>query len=252
LDLRQVEGVVAKLRSWALRAANRVFQVVGLRLVRTTSEKSWDATFARWIAEAKRAGVDPNDVGDQDWGGPALDACTARLFPHLTRESVVLELGPGSGRYTRHVLPRCREMVLVDYSKLVCEWLSEYLKGKGRFRVHHIDRPALPMIDAASIDFVFANGVFEHIDPDETDFFLQEFFRVLKPGGTLWFNFDNFLSPGGLAWFRDRPPAVGERRLFRFYHPEFMKQMVEMRGFDDITITTGEGRLAFLDARKRQ
>ena len=94
-----------------------------------------------------RAGVDPNDVGDQDWGGPALDACTARLFPHLTRESVVLELGPGSGRYTRHVLPRCREMVLVDYSKLVCEWLSEYLKGKGRFRVHHIDRPALPMIE---------------------------------------------------------------------------------------------------------
>jgi hypothetical protein len=79
---------------------------------------------------------------------------------------------------------------------------------------------------------------------------LQEFFRVLKPGGTLWFNFDNFMSPGGLAWFRDRPPAVGKRRIFRFYHPEFMKQMAEMRGFDDVTIATGEGRFAFLDARK--
>jgi hypothetical protein len=60
-----MRNAVAKLRSGAARAANRVFQVVGLQLVRTTSEMPFDATFARWIAEAKRSGVDPNDIGDQ-------------------------------------------------------------------------------------------------------------------------------------------------------------------------------------------
>jgi ubiquinone/menaquinone biosynthesis C-methylase UbiE len=32
-----------------------------------------------------------------------------------------------------------------------------------------------------AVDFAFANGVFEHIEPDDTDFLLQEFHRVLKP-----------------------------------------------------------------------
>ncbi len=101
-----------------------------------------------------------------------------------------------------------------------------------------------------SVDFAFANGVFEHIDPDETDFLLQEFYRVLKPGAALWFNFDNFMSPGGLRWFRDEAVQAGGRRIFRFYHPEFLETMAEMRGFTGVAITVDEGRFALFEAVK--
>jgi SAM-dependent methyltransferase len=238
------------MSSQALKAANVLLRYAGVQLVRDPSRKPWDKTFARWIAEAKASGLDPNDVGDGDWTGNAFDGASQHLFPRITPQSVVLELGPGTGRYTRHVLPRCHEMILVDYSELVCNWLREYLEGKGRFRVHHIDRPAFPGVPNASVDFAFANGVFEHIDPDDTDFFLQEFHRVLKPGGALWFNFDNFMSPAGLLWFRNETVPAGARRVFRFYHPELLKRMAQMRGFDDVTVTTSEERFAFLDARR--
>lgn len=241
---------VRRLTRLAMNGMNTLLRRVGVQLVRAQSKKPWDEEFARWIAEAKAAGLDPNDMGDRDWRGNALEAASRHLFPRITPQSVVLELGPGSGRYTRHVLPRCREMVLVDYSELVCGWLREYLRGKGRFLVHHIDRPVLAEVPAGSVDFAFANGVFEHIDPDETDLFLQEFHRVLRPGGILWFNFDNFMSPGGLRWFKEEAAPPGGRRLFRFYHPEVLKTMAQMRGFSEVTVTTDEGRLAFLEAFK--
>jgi SAM-dependent methyltransferase len=168
-----------------------------------------DVEFARWIKEAKPAGRDPNDLGDEAWQGDALEKARRYLFPRISPQSVVLELGPGTGRYTRHVLPRCREMILVDYSTFVCEWLRQYLHGKGQFRVHQIDRPTFADVPDGVVDFAFANGVFEHVDPDDTDFFPPEFYRVLKPGGVLWFNFDNSMSPGGARWFREEEVKPG-------------------------------------------
>lgn len=240
-----------RLLRHAVKLTNALLRRVGVQLVRAEgAQKPWDEAFADWIAKAKASGVDPNEVGDREWHGRAVEGASRHLFPRITPQSVVLELGPGTGRYTRHVLPRCREMILVDYSALVCDWLREYLRGKGQFRVHHIAKPTLADVADGTVDLVFANGVFEHIDPDETDVFLQEFHRVLKPGGGVWFNFNTFMSPGGLRWFQQEAVEPGDRRLFRFYHPELLKRMAEMRGFSRVNVTTDEGRLAYLEAFK--
>ena len=238
------------MKSRIFAEANKVLGLTGLKLVRAHQGRAWDGPFRRWIDEAAAKGIDPNDVGDRDWAGNALERASTLLFPKVTPDSVVLELGPGTGRYTRHVLPRCREMILVDYSKVVCDWLTTYLQGKGRVRVCLIDKPGFPEVADNSVDFAFANGVFEHIDPDETDWFLREFFRVLKPGGRLWFNFDNFMSAGGRQWFANEQVQPGARRLFRFYHPDVVKAMAELRGFANVTVTVDDSRLADLDARK--
>ena len=109
--------------------------------------RPWDADFKKWIAEARESGQDPNDIGDEAWQSDPLKLALERHYlPHINANSVVLELGPGSGRATRHVISRCREMILVDYSHFVCEWLESYLAAKWVYRIYQIDDPWLPMI----------------------------------------------------------------------------------------------------------
>ena len=214
-------------------------------------EKPWDGFFAEWIAEAERSGRDPNDIGDADWNNdPKNEALELHYLPHIGPASVVLELGPGTGRYTRHLLPRCRELILVDNSHFVCERIARFLAGKGRFCVHLIDKPMLEPVAADSVDVVVAHGVFEHIDPDETLCFLEEFRRVLKPGGVAAFDFENFMPDGGLGWFLRWKPPPGLRSPFRFYHPDMFAALARAAGLDVLGIATSRDRIGYIELRK--
>lgn len=242
-------------RIGSLRSAKRRSRLYADKLLRRArlsrfGLKPWDRQFLRWIEEAEATGQDPNDIGDATWSGTRLPVAEEHYFPHITPDSVVLELGPGTGRVTRYLIGRCREMILVDYSRVVCEWLPQYLEGKGRFRVHQIERPAFPEVDSDSVDTVIANGVFHHIDPYPTWSFLHEIWRVLRPGGIVSFDFIQFCSEGGIEFFREHRPATGMDSIFRFYHPEEMRTLASTVGFDVIKLTTDESRLCFLEARK--
>jgi cyclopropane fatty-acyl-phospholipid synthase-like methyltransferase len=224
---------------------------LGLKLVRAESRlKPWDHDFLTWIAKAEASGADPNDVGDEDWNDdPLKRALDVHYLPHMNRDSVVLELGPGTGRLTRYLLPLCREMILVDYSAVACDWLRRYLAGKGRTRVVQIHDPSLPGVADGSVDLVVANGVFEHIDPDGMLRFLQEFHRVLRTDGVVAFNFDTIMSEQGLRWFVETPQQ--QRSIFKFYHPETVSTLASAAGFETLRLATDETRFAFIELRKR-
>lgn len=211
--------------------------------------RPWDETFARWARLAHAQGLaDPNDVGDQEWNDPLphLQAC---YFPHLRADSVVLELGPGSGRITRHLIGRCREMILIDYSEAVCQWLTRYLAGKGTFQAHAISTPAWPMVASASVDFVCAFGVFEHIGLDDMRWYIEEMKRVLRPSGTAVFNFDNFMSPEGFAWHTELRREPGHQHIFRFYHPEMVRRLAENAGLAVMELRTSDSRHAEIELK---
>jgi SAM-dependent methyltransferase len=232
------------------RAANTVLHPLGTELVNYSTIKPWDEFFKEWIAEAEKSGGDPNDFGDVAWLDSLQDALERYYLPHIHSDSVVLELGPGSGRLTRHIIGRCRKMILVDYSHIVCDWLERYLKGKGDYLVVHIDKPVLFATDNNSVDTVIANGVFEHIDLDDFFCFLEEFHRVLKLGGVVSLNFDNLMSEGGLAWYHKYRGEPGSRCLFRFYHPDGIRFLAEQVGFQIAELHTDSGRIAQLILRK--
>jgi ubiquinone/menaquinone biosynthesis C-methylase UbiE len=231
---------------------NSILRPWGAKIVPLeSSRKPWDESFLKWITEAKASGRDPNDVGDVAWDDDPLKyALETHYFPHIHSDSVVLELGPGTGRATRHVISRCREMILVDYSHVVCDWLSQYLKDKGKFRVLQIERPELPGIEDGSVDMVFANGVFEHIDMDDLFYFLDEFYRVLKPGGVLSFNFDNVMTQEGIAWYRKFRRGPGVKVLFKFYHPDVILRLGEDAGFRELTLSVSQSRFAYVELQK--
>lgn len=211
--------------------------------------KPWDGIFQDWVRRGRKEGVDPNDIGDREWNDPR-DHIRRYYLPHIRPDSVVLELGPGSGRITRHLIGLCGEMILVDYSAAACEWLEQYLQGRGRFRVVHIREPQFPEVLASSVDVALAFGVFEHIGLDDMRWFLEEFHRVIKRGGKLIFNFDNLMTDEGLAWHKQLRGRPGDRHIFRFYHPDMVARLAGASGFHVAALRTTESRHAEIELNR--
>jgi ubiquinone/menaquinone biosynthesis C-methylase UbiE len=232
----------------AVDIINRAVRRTGFELVPTDgpAEMVWDRDFRRWIRQAESAGVDPNDIADERWGEDLLaEGLSDHYLPLVHPDAVILELGPGTGRLTRHVVGSCKEVIVVDRSSFVCDWMRRYLRGRGAHRVYRIDGPALPMIADGEVDAVMAHGVAEHLDLDEIYWFLAEFHRVLRPGGTIAFNFDNVLTERGAeVMLQDGP---GERALFRVHHPAAIRRVGELAGFREMRIVETPGRIAFAE-----
>jgi hypothetical protein len=64
---------------------------------------------------------------------------------------------------------------------------------------------------------------------------------VLKPGGLLWFNFDDFMSTEGLRWFQRSAQSRAPGDCFTSYHPDLLRRLVETCGFAQVvTHASGE------------
>lgn len=214
-------------------------------------KRTWDRHFRDWMRQAEAKGLDVNDVGDEAWEDDHLQVALREFYlPFIEPNSVVLELGPGTGRVTRHLVGRCARLELADNSPLVVRWISKYLSGKCEFSAHLIEIPQFPRIRSGTVDTAIAHGVFEHLDFDEAAFFLQEFFRVLRPGGHASFNYDTLHNAAGVAWFEQFRNKPGDRCIFRFYTPDFMARLGELAGFEVELHYLPEDRLAHIVFRK--
>lgn len=237
----------------ASQALKTMVNAMGLEVRRRHDGKPWDRSFRRWIAEAEATGRDPNDIGDDDWAGDPETLLDTQVRGLYDADSVVLELGPGTGRATRYVLPQCRRMILLDYSEFVCHWLERYLAGKGEFETHWLQAPQFAAVPERCVDFAFAYGVFEHVELDDSWELLREMHRVLKPGRHLWFNFDTLTTPGGLAHFKAERGRLGprQRSVFRFHHPDDIVRLAEDVGFGVARLEKGTERSVWLTLERR-
>jgi SAM-dependent methyltransferase len=234
-----------------LATVNRALRPVDVQLtpVDAALPTIWDRHFTKWIQEARASGRDPNDIGDERWAEDLLDVGLEQHYlPIVGPDSVVLELGPGSGRLTRHLIDKCQELIVVDSSPIVCDWITRYLAGKGRYRVYAIDRPQFPMVSDDEVDAAFAHGVVEHLDLDELYWFLVEFHRLLKPGGKVAFNFDNVMTDRGAEVMSQDGP--GNRALFRVHHPQSIRRVADVAGFSEVDVACSPGRIAFASLTK--
>ena len=107
------------------------------------------------------------------------DAFRAALDRLVTPESKVLEIGSGTGRYTRFALSKSPWTIPVDISheslKLACAFIEPVPLAVAA------DIAQLP-IASSSVDVVIGAGALSYADPDQLD---AEMCRVLKPGGSL-------------------------------------------------------------------
>ena len=116
------------------------------------------------------------ELGRPGWPEELLDQVIAELG--LGPEADVLDLGAGTGKLTRELVPRFARVVAVepdDAMRAVLEEVvpgAEALAGRGE---------AIPLADA-SVDAVFSAEAFHWFAKDES---VAEIARVLRPRGAL-------------------------------------------------------------------
>jgi SAM-dependent methyltransferase len=140
------------------------------------------------------------------------------IFPwgELPEAPVGADIGVGSGRWARFVVPRVGHLHCVDASDQALAVAKVTLKDAGNCTFHHSSVGALPFPDG-SLDFCYSLGVLHHV-PD-TQAAITACARKLKPAAPLllylYYRFDN--RP---EWFKRlwQVSELGRRTISRLPH----------------------------------
>jgi len=101
---------------------------------------------------------------------------------YLTKKSTVLDIGCGTGRWTRYVAPKVTFVEAIDPSDAVIS-AAHLLKDISNLRITKCSIDRIPF-DEASFDLVFSLGVLHHI-PDTLDAMRKAASFVKKDGQLL-------------------------------------------------------------------
>jgi len=94
----------------------------------------------------------------------------------------ILDFGCGCGRVLRHWKNTLAEVHGTDYNPALVQWSAENLPF-ARVRVNEAQPPT--SYEPASFDLVYALSVFTHLPRALQLHWMDEFRRILKPGGSL-------------------------------------------------------------------
>lgn len=120
--------------------------------------------------------------GGQPRTGDLSKVVKRYLRPYVMPDAVVLEIGPGGGRWTQYLMP-AREVVVVELNPAFFDYLRErFAADAAKLRFYETSGYELAGIEADTIDFAFSFGTFVHLSPPGIDEYLGEIRRVLRPG----------------------------------------------------------------------
>jgi len=104
------------------------------------------------------------------------------LQPRVPADSVVVEIGPGAGRWTEYLIPLAANYTGIDISKTCVDLCTiRFADTEARFRTNQGNN--LPDISDDTVGMIWSFDVFVHINLLDIAAYLEEFHRVLKPGG---------------------------------------------------------------------
>lgn len=102
-------------------------------------------------------------------------------------EGKALDFGCGVGRLTQALAARFQETHGVDIADTMIHTAERLNRFKNRCFYHVNQSPDLSLFPENSMDFVLSLITLQHIPRDYSRQYIQEFFRISRPGGVVYF-----------------------------------------------------------------
>ena len=156
------------------------------------------------------------------------------LTSHISEDMRVLEVGCGTGYFTKELAKTRASTVAIDISVDLLERARREVSASNvEFRLENAYE--LNSVNDATFDTVVGSSVLHHLEVDRA---LQEFHRVLKPGGTMFFTEPNMLNPQiavqkNVGFVKRRlGDSPDETAFFKWQ----MEKLLLTRGFSNIRV----------------
>jgi ubiquinone/menaquinone biosynthesis C-methylase UbiE len=134
------------------------------------------------------------------------------LDPNIPAGGSILEIGPGAGRWTVPLLARARDYTGVDISSTCIEHCRKRFANEPRAQFVVGSGRDLRDVATESIDAIWSFDVFVHINAAEIAGYLDDFVRVLRPGGIAVIHHGAAGGTGG-GWRSDLTAAAFAQML---------------------------------------
>ena len=154
----------------ALDRMRRARRLPGLNSA-TLNKAIWEAW--DWSASGEEWTTSP------EW---KLSLIRGVLQQEIPAEQDILEIGPGAGRWTGHLLERARRYIGVDISTTCVDHCRKLFGENNRAKFVVGSGRDLAGVEDSSIDAIWSYDAFVHINAAEVADYVGEFRRVLRPG----------------------------------------------------------------------
>ena len=180
--------------------------------------------FSRVFSISENAISEVREIYGYEWGNP--ETCPPLTYirdrfvrPYVSRSQIALEVGPGGGRWTKYLLG-FKELYVVDYHSELLQELRRNYDTPNMIFVKN-NGTDFPGVNDKTIDYLFAFGVFVHLDTEIIDGYLSHIKRVIKPGANV------------VVQYSDKTKILAQTNVgFSDNTPERMRQMVLGKGYE--------------------
>jgi len=214
---------------------NSILGKFNYKLEKKYSNKAKSEGYPDYLEAANKLNTDVNDYLDNlGWikPQPILEEV---FYPVLNNISapIIMELGPGTGRWTRHIVDKAKQLkskeyYLIDHAAWMVDFLNTYFKNEPILKVLKNNGLSIPLKDSI-IDIIFSQGVFIELKPSNIYLYSKEFSRVLQPGGFCVFDYFNCENEEGWNFFIDQSNKGNV--YFTYYSDDFIEKVFEISGF---------------------
>ncbi len=191
-------GISAYIWGYATRALKRLHPRWPKlhHFKRTEYEKVWDALSLCHSQASEAATGFTDEASLVTTGGKCVENLIELLS--ITSKDEILEIGCGVGRVGSILALRCRSWTGADISSNMLKHATARLTGLCNIKLVHLSGAGLAEIKDKSFNVVYSTNVFAHLDELDRWRYIEEGYRVLRPGGRIYV--DNVDLEGDAGW----------------------------------------------------